>query len=89
MQAKKNSNIKIHKMVYQDNKERQTGIITDLVSQPDKVLFFAETHFLFNRRQTLHTLASRTSRPINHNFPKNVFLISLKWNNIDKFEKKV
>ena len=67
--------MKIDKTTYIDRKERQIGITADHASQPDKVLFFADPHFLFLKsRPTLHTLASRTSRPTNQNLPKSAIL---------------
>jgi hypothetical protein len=71
--------MKINKTTYNDRKERQIGLTTDHTSQPDKVLFFAIPHFLFfESRHTLHTLASRTSRPKNQNLPKSAILSTLK-----------
>ena len=50
--------MKIDRTTYKDRKENQTGMTADLTSRPDKVLFFADTHFLFFKsRPTLHTLA--------------------------------
>lgn len=49
----------------------QIGMTADHTSRPDKVLFFADPHFLFFKsRPTLHTLASPTSRPSNRSLPK-------------------
>jgi len=44
---KKDSDMKIDKTTYNDRKERQIGMTADHTSRPDKVLFFADTHFLF------------------------------------------
>ena len=60
---------------YRDRENRQIGMTADHTSRPDKVLFFADPHFLFLKsRPTLHTLASRTSRPTNQNLPKSAIL---------------
>lgn len=44
---KKDSDMKIDKTTYNDRKERQIGMTADHTSRPDKVLFFADPHFLF------------------------------------------
>jgi hypothetical protein len=44
---KKDTNMKIDKTTYKYRKERQIGMTTDRTSRPDKVLFFADPHFLF------------------------------------------
>jgi len=63
--------MKIDKTTYLDRKENQFGMTADHTSRPYKVLFFADTHFLFFKsRPTLHTLASRTNRHANQNLPK-------------------
>jgi len=63
--------MKIDKTTYKDKEENQIGLTADHTSRPDKVLFFADPHFLFFKsRHTLHTLASRTSRHTNQNFAK-------------------
>ncbi|HOK39345.1 MAG TPA: hypothetical protein PLC87_11840, partial [Bacteroidales bacterium] len=68
---KKDSDMKIEKTTYIDRKERKIGMTADHTNLPDKVLFFADPHFLFfKRRPTLHTLASCTSRPSNQNLSK-------------------
>ncbi len=73
--------MKIDKTTYKDSKERQIGMTADHTSRPDKVLFFADPHFLFFKsRPTLHTLASRTSRHTDQNLPKSA--ISLRANTI-------
>ena len=75
---KKDSDMKIEKMTYKD---RPIGMTADHTSRPDKVLFFADPHFLFFKsRPTLHTLASRTSRHTDQNLPKSA--ISLRANTI-------
>ncbi len=67
--------MKIDRTTYKDRKENQNGMTADHTSRPDKVLFFADTHFLFFKsRPTLHTLASRTSRHTNQNLPKSAIL---------------
>ena len=71
--------MKIDKTTYKDRKERLIGMIADHTSLPDKVLFFADPHFLFFKsRPTLHTLASRTSRHTYQNLPKIAILPSHK-----------
>lgn len=73
--------MKIDKTTYKDREKRQIGMTADHTSQPDKVLFFADPHFLFFKsRPTLHTLASRTSRHTDQNLPKSA--ISLRANTI-------
>ena len=39
--------MKIDKTTYKDKEENQNGMAADHTSRPDKVLFFADTHFLF------------------------------------------
>ncbi|OFY18941.1 MAG: hypothetical protein A2W98_01895 [Bacteroidetes bacterium GWF2_33_38] len=39
--------MKIDKTTYKDRKERLIGMTADHTSRPDKVLFFADPHFLF------------------------------------------
>jgi len=39
----------IDKTTYKDRKERPIEMTADHTSRPDKVLFFADTHFLFLR----------------------------------------
>lgn len=41
--------MKIEKTTYIDRKDRQFGMTADHTSRPDKVLFFADPHFLFLR----------------------------------------
>jgi hypothetical protein len=55
---KKDCDMKIDKTTFKDRrKERQIGMTADLTSRPDKVLFFADPHFLFFRnRPTFGTL---------------------------------
>ena len=81
--------MKIDKTTYKDRKETQIGMTTDHTSRPDKVLFFADTHFLFKSRPTLHTLSSPTSRHTNQSLPKSAISPALNRNNIDKFEKRI
>ena len=44
---KKDSDMKIDKTTYRDKEENQIGLTADHTSLPDKVLFFADPHFLF------------------------------------------
>jgi hypothetical protein len=69
--------MKIDNATYKDKEERQIGITADPNSRPDKVLFFADTHFLFKSRHTLHTLSSPTSRHTNQSLPKSAILPTL------------
>ena len=70
--------MKIDKTTYIDRKERKIGMTADHTSRPDKVLFFADPHFLFFKtRPTLHTLASRTSRNTDQNLPKSAIFPTL------------
>jgi len=41
--------MRIDKTTYKDRNERHTGMTADFTSRPDKVLFFANPHFLFLR----------------------------------------
>ncbi len=75
---KKDSDMKIDKTTYKDKEENQNGLTADHTSQPDKVLLFADPHFLiFKSRHTLYTLASSTSRHTNQNLPKSAILLTL------------
>ena len=70
--------MKIDKTTYKDKEENQIGMTANYTSRPDKVLLFADPHFLFFKSQlTLHTLASRTSRPTNQDLPKSAILLTL------------
>jgi hypothetical protein len=51
---KKDSDMKIDKTTYKDRKERIIGMIADYTNRPDKVLFFADPHFLFFLRADTH-----------------------------------
>ena len=73
---------------YNDREIRLIGMTANHTSRPDKVLFFANPHFLFFKSQpTLHTLASRTSRPTNQNLPKSAIFLAHSII-ITNFEKK-
>ena len=53
--------MKIDKTTYKDRKETQIGMTADLTSQPDKVLFFADPHFLFfNFMAAAHLVLPKT-----------------------------
>lgn len=43
----KDSDMKIDETTYKDRNERLIGMTANHTSQPDKVLFFADPHFLF------------------------------------------
>ena len=59
----KYSDMKIDKTTYKDRKERPIEMTANHTSRPDKVLFFADPHFLFFKsRPTLHTLPSRSKQ---------------------------
>ena len=49
--------MKIDKTTYKDRKENQIGMTADHTSQPDKVLFFFDPHFLFLSHRTIGTFA--------------------------------
>jgi hypothetical protein len=75
---KKDSDMRIDKTTYKNRVKTENGMTADLTSQPDKVLFFADPHFLFFMSlPTLHTLASRTSRPAIQNLPKSAIFPTL------------
>lgn len=75
---KKDGDMKIDKTTYKERKETQIGMTADYTSRPDKVLFFADTQFLFfKNRPTLHTLSSRTFRHTNQSLPKSTTLLTL------------
>lgn len=44
--------MKIDKITYKDRKKRLNGMTAENTGQPQKVLFFADTHFLFLRPRT-------------------------------------
>ena len=49
--------MKIDKTTYKDKGENQIGMTADHTNRPDKVLFFADPHFLFFKsRHTIGTL---------------------------------
>jgi len=73
--------MKIDKTIYKDKEENQIGMTADHTSRPDKVLFFADTHFLFKSRPTLHTLSSPTCRHTNQSLPKSAILPTHNLNN--------
>jgi len=53
---KKDSDMKIDKTTYKDKGEIQIGLTDNRTSRPNKVLFFADPHFLFKNRPTIGTL---------------------------------
>jgi hypothetical protein len=70
--------MKIDKTTYKDREKRQIGMTADHTIRPDKILFFADPHFLFFKsRPTLHTLARRRSRQTNQNLPNSSILPTL------------
>ena len=54
--------MKIDKTTYIDRKERKIGMTAEHTSRPDKILFFADPHFLFLRpcTQMAHCLLPDT-----------------------------
>ncbi len=44
--------MKIDKTIYKDKEENQIGLTDDHTSRNDKVLFFADSHFLFLKPHT-------------------------------------
>lgn len=57
--------MKVDKTTYNDKEENQNGMTADHTSRPDKVLFFADLHFLFLKfiTQMAHCLfACQTSQ---------------------------
>ena len=67
--------MKIDTRTYKDRKEMHRGMTTDHTFRLDKVLFFADPHFLvFKSRPTFHTIGSRTSQHTNKNLPKREIL---------------
>ncbi|OFX32220.1 MAG: hypothetical protein A2X08_08320 [Bacteroidetes bacterium GWA2_32_17] len=70
--------MKLDSKTYFDREEELIGMTADHTSQPNKVLFFTDSHFLFfNCRTTLHTLLSPTKRPSNQSLPKSAILPTL------------
>jgi hypothetical protein len=62
--------MKIDKTTYENKGENQIGLTADHTSRPNKVLFFADTHFLFFK-----------SRHTDQNLPKSA--IKLTQNHIE------
>jgi len=75
--------MKLDKKSYRNRKEKQIGITAYHTSRPNKVLFFADTFFLFCQ-STLHTLASPTSQPSNQSLPKSA-IFTKHFYNKDKY----
>lgn len=70
---KKDSDMKIDKTTYKDKEENQIGMTADHTSRPDKVLFFADPHFLFFASPQMAHLQNRTSQHINPVLQKSHF----------------
>ncbi|MBN1969378.1 MAG: hypothetical protein JW870_08425, partial [Candidatus Delongbacteria bacterium] len=70
---KKDSDMIIDKTKYKNRKERIIGMTADHTSQPDKVLFFADPHFLFFANPQMAHLQNRTSQLINPVLQKSHF----------------
>jgi len=68
--------MKIDKTTYKDRKERQIGLTADHTSRPDKVLFFADTHFLFLKSDTqmAHCLLPNTQANASQKSKSHFFL---------------
>ena len=70
---KKDSDMKIDKTTYRDKEENKIGLTADHTSRPDKVLFFADPHFLFFASPQMAHLQNRTSQHINPVLQKSHF----------------
>ena len=73
---KKDSDMKIDKTTYKDRKERPSGMTADHASRPDKVLFFANPHFLFLKSitQMAHCLLPDTQANASQKSKSHFFL---------------
>lgn len=71
--------MKIDKTTYNDKEKRQNGMTADHTNRPDKVLFFADTHFfktiLASRTNGTFGFARHTSQPFAK--PKEPFLANV------------
>lgn len=76
--------MKIDKTTYKDIEENQNGMTADHTSRPDKVLFFADPHFLFFASPQMAHLQNRTSPTLSPNFAKEPFFANAP-GNIDNF----
>jgi hypothetical protein len=65
--------MKIDMTTYNNKEENQIGMTADQASRPDKVLFFADTHFLFFPSPQMAHLQNRTSQHINPVLQKSHF----------------
>ena len=65
--------MKIDKTTYKDKGEIQIGLTADHTSRPDKVLFFADSHFLFFASPQMAHLQNHTSQHINPVLQKSHF----------------
>jgi len=69
--------MKIDKTTYKDRKERQIGLTAGHPSRPDKVLFFADPHFLFFNflaaAQVAHFVLPLTHKPAQRQTKKSHF----------------
>ena len=68
--------MKIDKTTYRDKEENQIGMTAYHTSQPDKVLFFADPHFLFFASPQMAHLQNRASQHINPVLQKSHFFPS-------------
>jgi hypothetical protein len=68
--------MKIDKTTYKDKKEIQIGMTANHTSRPDKVLFFADPHFLFFNPdpQIAHCLLPDTQAIASQNSKSHFFL---------------
>ena len=73
---KKDSDMKIDKTTYNDKEKRQNGMTADHTSRPDKVLFFADPHFLFLKSitQMAHCLLPDTKANASQKSKSHFFL---------------
>jgi len=70
---------------YNDREIRLIGMTANHTSRPDKVLFFADPHFLLNAYAHCTHCQSPTSRPSNQNLPKSAILPPLQKEILKKY----
>jgi hypothetical protein len=79
---KKDSDMKIDKTTYKDKEENQNRMTADHASRPDKVLFFADPHFLFLKSitQMAHCLLPETQANASQKSKSHFFLCTKRVN---------